>query len=296
MSSGFVDEVLRADLNTFVERVFSALEPGTAFAPNWHYAHLCWALSRVQRGDIRRLIITVPPRSGKSITASVAFPMFVLGHDPSRRVICVSHTEDLARKFSLDRRAVAQSRWYRRAFPSLQLTSTRPRDLELTTTRRGSTFATGVGGAVLGRGADLIVVDDPIKGLDALSQAERRRVAEFYDSTLLTRLNDKQSGAVVIVMQRLHQDDLVGHVLARDDWEVVTLPAIATEDSLHRLSDTPGHVYRRRAGAVLHPEREPLGVLEQVRRAQGSLTFQSQYQQDPAPAGGNVIKRSWLRY
>lgn len=294
-SADMVAAALRGDLATFVEQAFGTLEPGTAFSANWHYEHLCWSLARVLRGELRRLIINVPPRSGKSIIASVAFPMFALGHDPSRRIICVSHTEDLARKFSLDRRMVAQSPWFGAAFPAFRLSGSRPRDLELTTSLRGSVFAAGMVGAVLGRGADLIVIDDPIKAVDALSQAERRRVNEAFDNTLLTRLNDKRHGAIVIVMQRLHADDLVGHVLERDAWEVISLPAIATEDTYHRLSDVAGDLYRRRAGELLHAEREPLAVLEQMRRAQGSLTFQAQYQQDPAPAGGNVIRREWLR-
>ena len=208
----------------------------------------------------------------------------------------MSHTEDLARKFAVDRRFVAQQPWYQRAFPAMRLNGPKPRDLELVTTARGSCLATGVGGGILGRGADVIVVDDPIKALDALSQAERRRVAEFYDNTLITRLNDKRAGAVVLIMQRLHQDDLVGHVLERDEWEVVSLPAIATGASVHRLSDVPGDVLRRAPGDLLHPRREPQEVLEQVRRSQGSLTFQAQYQQEPVPTGGNVIQRSWLRF
>ena len=286
----------RGDLLTFVELAFATLEPGTAFKSNWHYEHICWVLTRVMRGELRRLIINVPPRSGKSVITTVAWPLFLLGHDPTKRVICVSHTEDLARKFSIDRRTVAQQPWYGSVFPAMQLAGPRPRDLELVTTARGGVLATGVGGAILGRGADVIVVDDPIKALDALSQAERRRVAEFYDNTLVTRLNDKINGIVVIIMQRLHQDDLVGHVLERDGWEVVSLPAIATVDSEHRLSDAPGDVYHRRAGDLLQPEREPREVLEQLRRSQGSLTFQAQYQQEPVPAGGNVIQRSWLKF
>ncbi len=284
------------DLLTFVELAFAALEPGTVFKGNWHYEHICWILTRVMRGEVRRLIINVPPRSGKSVITSVAWPLYLLGQNPTRRVICVSHTEDLARKFSIDRRTVAQQPWYQNVFPEMQLASPKPRDLELATTARGSILAAGVGGGILGRGADVIVVDDPIKALDALSQAERRRVAEFYDNTLVTRLNDKINGVVVIIMQRLHQDDLVGHVLERDEWEVISLPAIATTDSLHQLSDLPDDVHHRRAGDLLQPEREPRDVLEQLRRSQGSLTFQAQYQQEPVPAGGNVVQRSWLKF
>jgi hypothetical protein len=153
-----------------------------------------------------------------------------------------------------------------------------------------------VGGAVLGRGADLIIVDDPIKATDALSAAQRRQCAEFYDNTLYTRLNDKRAGAIVIIMQRLHEDDLVGHVLEKDEWEVASIPAIETHARTYRLSDDAGHLYRRRAGEVLQESREPRQVLEQIRRSQGSLTFSAQYQQAPVPAEGNIVKREWLRF
>lgn len=290
------DAILRQHFPCFFQRVFKTLEPGIPYQPNWHYLEIATAFERVRLGHTRRLIVNVPPRSGKSLMATIAFPMFVLGHEPTRRFICVSHTEDLARKFSVDRRTIATSSWYQRAFPAMRLNTARPRDLELITTTRGSCFAAGVGGAILGRGADIIVVDDPIKGVDALSKAERRRVAEFYDNTLLTRLDDKQTGAIVIVMQRLHEEDLVGHVLERDNWEVITLPALATTETIHQLSDDPADIYRRRPGDVLHPARESASILDQVRRAQGSLLFQSQYQQAPVPAGGNVIQRNWLKY
>ena len=262
--------ILRREFPLFFRRVFQTLDPGTPYVPNWHYLVLARALQRVMTGENRRLIINVPPRSGKSIMASVAWPMFVLGHDPTRRIICVSHTEDLARKFSIDRGTIARSHWYPRLFPRMRLNSPRPRDLELITTEHGSCFAAGVGGAILGRGADLILVDDPIKAIAALSKAERRRVTEFYDNTLLTRLNDKQKGAIVIIMQRLHEDDLVGHVLERDEWEMITLPAIAREDISYQLSERPGDLHHRRRGDVLHPAREPVETLEQIRRAQGS--------------------------
>jgi hypothetical protein len=206
--------------------VFTTLEPGTEYQHNWHVDHICWQLTRVARGELRRLIINVPPRSMKSITVSVAFTAWVLGLDPTKRIMCVSYAEDFARKLSIDTRTVLDSPWYGRAFPRLELASRRPRNVELVTTERGYRFAAGVGGGVLGRGADLIVIDDPIKAVDALSAAERRRVNEFYDNTLYTRLDDKRHGAIVIIMQRLHEDDLVGHVLEKDDWELVSIPAI----------------------------------------------------------------------
>ena len=173
--------LLRQDLYAFLQRVFRELHPGTPFSPNWHYEHLCHKLMQVSRGEVKRLIINVPPRSGKSILASVAWPMHVMGHDPTQKLICISHSESLAREFSVNRRTIALSNWYGEAFPDFRLNTSRPKDLELRTTAHGQLFAAGVGGGVIGRGADIIVVDDPIKPLAALSKAERRRVAEFFD-------------------------------------------------------------------------------------------------------------------
>ena len=157
-------------------------------------------------------------------------------------------------------------------------------------------MGSGVGGSILGRGADLIIVDDPLKGIDAFSEAARRRVNEFFDNTLVTRLKNKKTGAIVVIMQRLHENDLTGHVLGRGDWEVLSLPAIAHERTVHPLSFAPGDVYWREPGEVLQPERESQEILEETRRAQGGLVFEAQYQQRPTPADGNIIKREWLSY
>ena len=286
---------LRDDLATFVEKSFVTLEQGAVYQENWHIQHLCWQLERVARGDVRRLIINVPPRSMKSITVSVAFSAWLLGRDPTKKVMAISYAEEFARKLSVDTRTVMASDWYRKAFPEFAF-SGRPRNLQLNTTLGGYRFAAGMNGSILGRGADLILIDDPIKATDALSEAERRRVNEAFDNTIRTRLNDKVRGAIVIIMQRLHEDDLVGHVLDKDDWEVVSIPAIAPEDKLYQLSDHATDVHVRRAGDVLHPSREPRDILEQIRRAQGSLTFSSQYQQEPLPLGGNIVKREWMRF
>lgn len=286
--------VLRDDLCAFVERAFLTLEPGTVYEGNWHIQHLCWQLTRVARGDLRRLIINVPPRSMKSITVSIAFTAWLLGRDPTKRIICTSYADDLARKLSIDTLTVMREPWYRALFPGFEL-PTRPRATELKTTRHGYRYAAGLGGSILGRGADLIVVDDPINAIDALSKAERRRVNEAFDNTLYTRLNDKRTGAIVIIMQRLHQEDLVGHVLGRGDWEHVVIPAIATEHSIYRLSDMARDVHVRQPGEILSL-REPMAQLEVIRRAQGSLTFSAQYQQAPVPPEGNIVRREWIRF
>ena len=236
----------------------------------------------------------MPPRSLKSIAASVAFPAFVLGHDPSRRIICVSYSGDLAKKHANDFRAVLESPWYRLAFPSTRVGPYKNSETEIELTARGFRLATSVGGTLTGRGGDIIVIDDPLKPDDALSETKRLAANQWFTNTLLSRLDDKRTGAIVVVMQRVHLDDLTGFLLAQsDEWDVLSLPAIADADELIPLSAE--HSYRRKQGEALSPEREPLTVLNALKLQIGSDAFSAQYQQAPAPPGGAMVKRDWIR-
>src|SRR3954453_10399025 len=264
--------ILRSDLASFVEKCFATLEPGVPYLDNWHVHAIAHQLMRVWQGDTKRLIINVPPRAMKLAAVTIPFPASVMGHDPRKRIMAISYATDLARKHATDFRAIIESAWFQALFPKFEVATSR--EGELVTTLRGHRFAGSIGGSILGRGADLIIIDDPIKGLAAaLSEAERRRVAEFYDGTLYSRLNNKAEGAIVIVMQRLHQDDLVGHVLEKEDWEVLSIPAIATEDTTHPLGPAPWDIYERREGEVLHPARENELALSRIQRNLGSLNF-----------------------
>ena len=158
-------------------------------------------------------------------------------------------------------------------------------------------MATSVGGVLTGRGADLIIIDDALKPDEALSETRRNAVNEWYDHSLLSRLNDKARGCIVIIMQRLHQDDLVGHVLAQEDWHVLSLPAIAEQDEALWIEDEFGRrPFLRRAGEALHPERDSLATFEQLRRTHGEYVFASQYQQNPMPLEGAMVRTRWLRH
>ncbi len=289
-----LDALLRQTFCAFVHKVFTALSPGQTYVPTWHVEAIAWQLERVRRGECHRLIINMPPRSLKSITASVAFPAFVLGHDPSQRLICVSYSADLARKHANDFRAVLDTSWYRRLFPATRIGPGKNTETEIELTQRGFRLSTSVGGTLTGRGGDIVVIDDPLKPTEALSPARRDAANQWFTNTLLSRLDDKRTGAIVIVMQRIHMDDLTGFVRdMSDDWEVLSLPAIAETDE-----DVPlggGRHYRRRAGEVLAPAREPMPVLEALRRQIGSDAFSAQYQQTPVPPGGAMIKRNWIQ-
>jgi predicted phage terminase large subunit-like protein len=288
-----LNAVLRQDLASFIRKSATTLSPGTPFIGNWHIQAIAWHLDQVRRGAIRRLIINMPPRSLKSISASVAFPAYVLGHDPTQRIICVSYASDLAVKHANDFRAIVEAPWYRQAFPLMRVAG-KNSETEVATTRHGLRLATSIGGTLTGRGGNLIVIDDPLKPQDGSSEAKRQAANLWYRNTLLSRLDDKRAGAIVIVMKRIHMDDLTGFVTAgSDEWTVLTLSAIAEEDERVQIGDKRWHV--RRVGDVLHPAREPLEELERMRGALGSDLFSAQYQQAPVPEGGAMIKRGWVR-
>jgi hypothetical protein len=206
------DIVLRAllarDLTAFTQFAFSVVRPGTSFKPNWHFDAITYKLAEIASGRIRRLIITLPPRTLKSLCASVALPAWFLGHYPWERVVVVSYSDFLARTHASDFRRLVNDPLYKETFPKMCLD--RETDREITTTKRGKRFATSIDGTLTGLGGNLIIIDDPLKLGDAMSEAVRARVIEWYRSTLLSRGDDKTETRIVLVMQRVHQDDLAG--------------------------------------------------------------------------------------
>jgi predicted phage terminase large subunit-like protein len=284
--------LLRTDLRYFVWKVFQTVLPNTAYLSNWHIDAIVHQLTRIHAGENQRLLINQPPRSLKSICVSISHVAWLLGHDPTRRVIVVSYSNDFAAELHRQFRMVIDASWYQALFPGMR--PAKDTGTELVTTAGGSRYATSVGGTLTGRGADLIIIDDPLKAEDAMSEPARNRVIDWYGGTLVSRLNDKEKGPIVVVMQRLHEDDLAGHLIRQGGWHHLDLPAIAVEDI-----DIPvGHGKRitRRAGDVLHAKREDLQILGRIKAEIGSLMFSAQYQQRPVPLEGNLIKREWLRF
>ena len=288
---------LRRDLMSFIERSFYELNPQTSFSRSPHIEVMASRLEACRQGKTRRLIVNQPPRSLKSQAVSVAFVAWLLGHDPAKQVICASYGQDLADKHARDCRTLMMSDFYQRLFPRTRLSTEKQSVNEFVTTAQGFRMSTSVGGVLTGRGADVIILDDPLKPEDALSETRRNSVNEWYDGTLLSRLNSKETGVIIIVMQRLHQDDLVGHVRDQEDWELLSFPAIAEENEVHLIESPLGRRwFERKAGEALQPERESLLILKGIRQNMGGYYFASQYQQNPMPLGGAIVKSEWLRY
>lgn len=285
-----IKAVLRDDYLSFLSKCFATLHPGETLSATWLHSAMAHALEHCRSGALARLIVTMPPRSLKSVTFSVAWPAFLLGIDPGVRIMCVSYGEELARRHSVDTRRIMQSTWYRQLFPATVLS--KQTETELETTAGGTRLATSVGGSVTGLGADWIIIDDPLKADEALSKQARDRVNTFFSSTLHSRLNNKLRGRIVLVMQRLHEEDLAGYLIEQGGWYELKLPAIADENV--EVPIGRGEVQRRVKGDLLQPDRETFDVLERERRVMGSGPFQAQYQQAPVPDAGNMIKREWL--
>ncbi len=288
---------VRRDFALFIERSFAELNSQTEYQHNFHIEVIADALEQCRTGKLKRLIINLPPRSLKSQMASIAFPAYLLGHKPSTQIICASYAQDLADKLAGDCRSLMTSKWYEELFPSTRLAARRSALSDYATTARGFRLSTSVGGVLTGRGADFIVIDDPLKPDEALSETQRKSVNEWYDHSLITRLNDKKSGCVILIMQRLHEDDLVGHVLQKEDWKIIKFPAIAEENTSYTIRTLYGEkTFSRKVGDALHPEREPLEVLAQIREILGEYHFAGQYQQAPSPLGGGMIQTDWFKF
>jgi predicted phage terminase large subunit-like protein len=287
--------LLRQDLCAFIERSFYELNPTTPFQWNWHIDVIAAALEACRRGETTRLIINVPPRSLKSLSLN-AFVAFLLGQDPSAQIMCASYGQDLANRHALDCRTIMSSRFYQALFPHTRLSPYRQSVQEFMTTQQGCRLSTSVGGVVTGRGADYILIDDPLKPDEALSDTQRTSVNNWFDNTLYSRLNNKRDGRIILVMQRLHEDDLVGHVLKLEPWKLIRFPAIAEHDETHVIQTPYGTKrFQRCAGEPLHLEREPLEILNRIRETLGEFHFAGQYQQAPAPMGGGMVKAAWFK-
>ncbi len=278
---------------SYVERAHYDLRPGQEYYPALHIRAICHQLERVEQGDIQRLLILMPPRHGKSHCASVAFPAWVLGRDPSKRVINISYGTDLAESFAFDSRRLMQSDWHKATFPKFEIDSKKASLDNIRTTKGGFRLATSKGGPLTGKGADLLIIDDPSKAADVASETQRENLWEWFTGTAITRLDKQKEGAVIVVAQRLHIDDLPGRLIATGEWDVLELPAIETRERQITLGD--GAEWPRSPGDILFPEVVGQEELNRLRSEMGTSKFEAQFQQSPVPAGGNVVKTEWFK-
>lgn len=282
-----LDAILRNDFASFINKVFLTINPGISYKPNWHIELIADYLIAVQNRQIKRLIINMPPRGLKSVCVSVAWPAWILGIDPSKRIMAASYSQMLSIKHSMDCRLVVSSDWYKRVFPQTVISKAHNQKSKFLTSKNGFRFATSVGGSATGEGGDFLVIDDPHNPLHIASVRMRSRVIEWFEQTFVTRLNDQQNGAIVLVMQRLHTEDLSGYLLScGNGWEILKIPAKAPNNRIFNINQKQ---YKFLEGNLLHQGRDSAEYLVKLQQEIGVSTFAAQYMQEPIPMNSALL-------
>ena len=286
------------DLQQFVQAAWPILEPTTPLQWNWHLELLCEYLKQAACGRCRRLIVNVPPRSMKSLLCTVFYPVWRWCTEPQRRFMFVSYSEELSTDHSVFRRNVLSSKLYRDWWGE-KVESSKGQNLktQYENTRRGVMFATSINASATGKGCDELIVDDPLNASHAFSDQEREVANRNFDATFRSRLNNPATGTIIVIMQRLHDDDLTGHLLRQEPgvWTHIKLPAEAEQDEEWNFPIS-NHMHQRPAGELLWPERFSAEVLSELKTGLGSWAFAGQYQQNPSPLEGTIIKRDWIHH
>ena len=292
--------VLENSLAEFFKEAWNVLEPGRKLSWSWHYDLICEHLYMVREGRVDKKYVgiaaNVPPRTGKSSLITVCFPVWCWTTQPDKRFLCGSYAGELATEHSIKRRDLIKSSWFQNYWgKKFRMKIDQNVKDHFDNDKTGSMASTSVGGSGTGRGGDVLILDDPLNAEQALSDTERKSANDWIDNTVRSRLNDPSSGLIIMVMQRLHELDCTGYVLAGDPgaWIHLKLPLEAEEREVWKFPIS-GHEIVRQPGDVLQPDRYPASVINKLKVKR--LTWASQYQQRPAPLEGNLIRRSEVKY
>ena len=279
----------------FIEQAWSVIEPGITYVDNWHIHLIGEYMEAINEGQIKRLIINIPPRHMKSLEVTVCYPAWTWIKHPEKRFIKVSYSDGLSRKHNIIARDIINSPWYQRNWGGVfSLKDDVNRQNEFKNNHQGFMISTSVSGAITGEGGDVIILDDPQNPLMANSETEREASVNFFKNTLQSRLNDPKTGVFIVIMQRLHERDLTGHILSEDlGYEHLCLPAIAEERTVVTFPISGKEIIRE-PGDVLNEGRFDMDTLSDLKKSMGSAQFAGQFQQTPAPAEGVIFKREWL--
>src|SRR5580698_1947928 len=288
-------ELATRSLMEFVRQCWHVLEPSTVFVPGYHIEAIVLHLEAVSNGQIRNLILNVPPRHMKSLLVSVFWPAWEWIRWPERRWLYSSYGSHLSIRDSVKCRRLIESPWYQARWGHVfSLTGDQNAKMRFDNNRSGYRLSTSVGGSVTGEGGDRIVCDDPHKVDEVHSDAVRKSAIDWWDVATSTRVNDPKTSAKVVVMQRCHQRDLSGHLLEQGGWEHLRLPAEHEKPGC--WTSIGWSDLRAEQGELLWPEGFGPEEIETRKRSLGSYAAAGQLQQRPSPAGGGIFKRLWFRF
>lgn len=287
-------------LRQFVEQGWREIEPESPFIANWHVDAICEHLEAIASGDLLRLVINIPPGTAKSMIVSVMWPAWMWHWRPGWRSLFASYDLQLAMRDSVKSRMLLGSGWYQETFrPQWVFTSDQNVKGYYRNSRMGERLALSVGHGTGFRG-HCACVDDPLQVMDAHSDSKLDEAITWWDKAMSSRLNDLAKGALLIIMQRLHERDLSGHVIAKNaGYQHLCLPSEFDPARRSRTVTLSGKVWtdpRTKPGELLFPALFPQEVLEQAKRDLGTWAYAGQHQQNPQPAGGGIFKREWFRF
>jgi predicted phage terminase large subunit-like protein len=286
---------LSDDLGLYMREAWPLVEPAAPFIEGWHIDAIAEHLEAVTAGQIRRLIVNVPPGFTKTLTTCVMWPTWEWSRNPSTRWIFTTHNKDLATKASIQRRSLMSSDWYRARWPGVIFSTDQNVKTEFENTAKGRMACFGFGSSPMGHHAIRAVIDDPIDPEKATSEVERESVINYWRLQLSTRLIPPDTAACVLIMQRLHELDLTGYLLAEEagSWTHLCLPMEAP--SRQTVVFLSGRKVEREAGELLCPERFSPEAVARLKLSLGSYGASGQLQQSPSPAEGGMLKRNWWK-
>jgi hypothetical protein len=290
-------ELAERSLAEYIRQAWHQVEPGRHLLWNWHIDCLAEHLEAAYQGDLQKLLINIPPRFAKSLLVCVFWMTWVWMRDPKKRWMFASYSQVFSKRDSLRCRRIIESPWYQARWGNrFQLTGDQNEKLKFENDKTGFRMATSVGGTATGEGGDILVVDDPHKPDEVHSDTTREGVLDWWRETWSSRLNDEKTGVKVVVMQRLHEEDLSGYLLSTEGgWDHVCLPLEYEAGPKRVTSLMPlGYDPRKSEGELLFPARIGAAELPEIKRRSGAYGYAGQYQQRPSPEDGGFFKRaSW---
>jgi predicted phage terminase large subunit-like protein len=283
-----------ASLYEFVKQSWHVVEPGIPFMQSWHIEEICEHLEAVSAGEIHRLLINIPPRHSKSTIVSVMWPAWEWITDPAQKYLCASYSSTLSTRDNLKTRRLLQSSWYQERWGHMfKFTGDQNAKQRFENDKTGYRIATSVGGSVTGDGGSRLVCDDPHGAQAAQSEAMRESDLEWFDMVWSTRLNNPKTDAMIVVMQRLHERDISGHILNDiKGWEHICIPA--EWDGKHRKTILGAYDPRKVKGELICPDRFGDKEITMLKQLLGEYGTAGQLQQDPAPVSGGILKTKYF--
>jgi len=276
----------------FASFAFRSLNPGLTLNRAWHLRYIADILTQLESGQQRSVIINIPPRNLKSTLISVIWPAWLLGRDPSKRIIVASYSQKLSNKLSIDSRFITIQPWFKEVFPDFAIAQDQNEKHKFMTNKHGFRMAVSTGGMLTGEGGDVLILDDPHNPKEIFSDKLRNKTINWFEQVFLSRLNNQKKGKILLVMQRLHFRDLAGHLIEKGGYELINFPIIFNQEEKFMFNGLSKTIAK---GDLLDAHRFDHSTIERLKEHLGEVAFSAQYLGMPVAMSGNFIKKEQIK-